>query len=49
MDSYAEDSTKPVFRRSWTNAEVEMDCSAWTRKITMKNGSASPEAAYTAS
>ena len=38
-DSCKEDSARPgVFRRSWTKAEVEMDCNAWAGKVTMENG-----------
>jgi hypothetical protein len=25
-----------VFKRSWTKADVEMDCNTWTPTITMK-------------
>ena len=36
-DSCKEDSARPgVFRRSWTKAEVEMDCNAWAGKVTMR-------------
>ena len=39
-DHCAEDpAALGVFRRSWSQAEVEMDCGAWAGKITMKNGS----------
>ena len=38
-NSCSEDGAKPgVFHRSWTKAEVEMDCNAWTGHIKMKNG-----------
>eukprot|EP01052_Picozoa_sp_SAG31_P012823 SAG31_NODE_758_length_12292_cov_14.175511_9_plen_205_part_00 len=38
-DACFEDIAMPgVFRRSWTKADVVMDCNAWTGRITMKNG-----------
>ena len=39
LTTCAGDSSMPgVFRRNFTQAEIEMDCNAWQGKITMANG-----------
>ena len=39
LTTCAGDSSMPgVFRRNFTQVEIEMDCNAWQGKITMANG-----------